>query len=163
MKDDEITANPQSIELLDTPTDKVEYARSDGITKDNFYYKPVEYTAATTFKKLDYTKAGVSRDAAQVFKTAGYPQLQQVQHTAYDIDDILNLDMNRVTANDLIWVANKSNKDWDVFRITSAGVKIANLNLINDASQLQITFTGSHNLSAATSTSEADYFGISNR
>ena len=28
--------------------------------------------------------------------------------------------------------------------------------------QLQITFTGSHNLSAATSTSEADYFGISN-
>ena len=97
-----------------------------------------------------------------MFKTAGYPQLQQVQHTAYDIEDILNLDMNRITANDLIWVANKSNKDWDVFRITSAGVKIANLNLINDASQLQITFTGSHNLSAATSTSEADYFGISN-
>ena len=97
-----------------------------------------------------------------MFKTAGYPQLQQVQHTAYDIEDILNLDMNRITANDLIWVANKSNKDWDVFRITSAGVRIANLTLINDASQLQITFTGSHNLSAATATAEADYFGISN-
>jgi hypothetical protein len=162
LKEDEITADPQSIELLDTSSDAVEYARSDAIAKDNFYYKPVEYTASETFKRLDYTKEGISRDTAQVFKTAGYPQLQQVQHTAFDIEDILNLDMNRITANDLIWVANKSNKDWDVFRITSAGIKIANLNLINDASQLQITFTGSHNLSAATTTAEANYFGISN-
>ena len=162
LKDNEIITNPQSIELLDTPTDTVEYARSRSITKDDFYYKPVEYTAATTFKRLDYTKEGVSRDIAQVFKTAGYPQPQQVQHTAFDIDDILNLDMNRVTANDLIWIANKSNKDWDVFRITSAGIKIANLTLINDATQMEITFTGSHNLTAATTTTEADYFGISN-
>ena len=162
LKDNEITADPQSIELLDTPTDTVEYARSESIVKENFYYKPVEYTAASTFKRLDYTKEGVSRDTAQVFKTAGYPQLQQVQHTAFNIDDILNLDINSITTNDLIWVANKSNRDWDVFRITSVGIKIANLHLINDATQLEITFTGSHNLSAGTSTSEADYFAISN-
>ena len=162
LKDNEITADPQSIELLDTPTDTVEYARSESIVKENFYYKPVEYTAASTFKRLDYTKEGVSRDTAQVFKTAGYPQLQQVQHTAFNIDDILNLDINSITTNDLLWVANKSNRDWDVFRITSAGIKIANLHLINDATQLEITFTGSHNLSAGTSTSEADYFAISN-
>ncbi len=162
LKDNEITADPQSIELLDTPTDTVEYARSESIVKENFYYKPVEYTAANTFKRLDYTKEGVSRDIAQVFKTAGYPQLQQVQQTAFNIDEILNLDINAITTNDLIWVANKSNRDWDVFRITSAGIKIANLFLINDATQLEITFTGSHNLSAGTSTSEADYFAISN-
>jgi hypothetical protein len=162
LKDDEITADPQSIELLDTASDTVEYARSDAIAKDNFYYKPVEYTASTTFKRLDYTKEGVSRDTAQVFKTAGYPQLQQVQHTAFNIDEILNLDMNAITTNDLIWVANKSNRDWDVLRITSAGIKIATLNLINDASQLEITFTDSHNLSAGTTTTQADYFGISN-
>jgi hypothetical protein len=162
MKDDEITADPQSIELLDTTNDTVEYARSDAIAKDDFYYKPVEYTASTTFKRLDYTKEGVDRDTAQVFKTAGYPQLQQVQHTAFNIDEILNLDMNAITTNDLIWVANKSNRDWDVFRITSAGIKIADLQLINDASQLEITFTNSHNLSAGTTTTQADYFGISN-
>ena len=52
LKDNEIITNPQSIELLDTPTDTVEYARSRSITKDDFYYKPVEYTAATTFKRL---------------------------------------------------------------------------------------------------------------
>ena len=162
LKDEEIKADPQSIELLDNPNDTVEYARSDGIVKDNFYYKPVEYTASTTFKRLDYTKEGVSRDIAQVFKTAGYPQLQQVQHTAFNIDEILDLDMNAITRNDLVWVANKSNRDWDVFRITSTDIKIADLHLINDATQLEITFTGSHNLTAGSTTTEADYFGISN-
>ena len=146
LRDNKITANPQSIELLDTSTDTVEYARSEAIAKDKFYYKPVEYTAANTFSRLDYSKEGISRDNAQVFKTAGYPQLTQVQHTAFNIGEILNLDMNAITPNDLIWVANKSNKDWDVLRITSAGIKIADLTLINDSSQLEITFTGSHNL-----------------
>jgi len=162
LKDDEITADPQSIELLDTTNDAVDYPRSDAIVKDDFYYKPVEYTASTTFKRLDYTKEGVSRDTAQVFKTAGYPQLQQVQHTAFNIDEILDLDMNAISTNDLIWVANKSNRDWDVFRITSAGIKIADLHLINDSTQLEITFTGSHNLTAGSTTTQADYFGISN-
>ena len=162
LKDDEILADPQSIELLDTSNDTIDYARSEAIVKDNFYYKPVEYTASDTFKKLDYTKEGVSSDTAQVFKTAGYPQPQQVQHTAFNIEEIVNLDMNAITTNDLVWVANKSNKDWDVFRITSAGIKIADLHLINDASQLEITFTGSHNLTAGSTTTQADYFGISN-
>ncbi len=162
LKDDEITADPQSVELFDTSNETVEYARSDAVIKENYYYTPVEYTASTTFKRLDYTKEGVNRDTAQIFKTAGYPQLQQVQHTAFDIEDILNLDMNAITSNDLIWVAGKSNRDWDVLRITSAGIKIANLHLINDASQLEITFTGSHNLTAGSTTSPVDYFGISN-
>ena len=162
LKDNEIKADPQSIELLDTSSDTLEYARSEAVVKDNLYYKPVEYTASTTFKRLDYTKEGVSRDTAQVFKTAGYPQLQQVQHTLFNIAEILDLDMNAIKQNDLVWVANKSNLDWDVFRITSAGIKIATLNLINDSTQLEITFTDSHNLSSGSTTTEADYFAISN-
>ena len=161
LKDDEITADPQSIELLDTTTDTVDYARSEAITKDKFYYRPVEYTAANTFSKLDYSKEGINRNTAQVYKTAGYPQLTQVQHTAFNIEDILKLDMNAITTNDLVWIANKSDRDWDVLRITSAGIKIATLELINDASQLEITFTGSHKLSAGSTTTQADYFGIS--
>ena len=161
LKDNEITADPQSIELLDTSNDTVEYSRSDTIVKDDLYYKPVEYTASTTFKRLDYTKESVNRDTVQVLKTAGYPQLQQVQHTAFRIDEILNLDIDAISNNDLIWVANKSNGDWDVLRITSAGIKIANLQLINDSTQLLITFTGSHNLTEGSITTQADYFGIS--
>ena len=162
LKDDEITANPQSIELLDSSNDKAEYSRSDLILKDNLYYKPIEYTAASTFKRLDYSKEGVDRDNAQKLKTAGYPQLKQVQHTAFDIKELLDLDISGISSNDLIWVANKSNKDWDVFRVSNAGIKIAQLNRINDSTQLEITFTSSHGLSAATTSADADYFAISN-
>ena len=162
LNENESTADPQSVELLDTLNDTKEYARSNAIAKEDFYYKPVEYTASTTFKRLDYSKEGVSRDTAQVFKTAGYPQLQQVNHTAYNISEILDLDINAINANELVWVANKSNLDWDVLRITSANIKIVTLELINDSTQLEITFTGSHNLTAGSTTAEADYFAISN-
>ncbi len=99
---------------------------------------------------------------AQVFKTAGYPQIAQVQKTVFNEADLLDLDMNSITQNDLIWVANKSNNDWDVYRLTSAGVKIASLQPFNEATQMEITFTGSHNLSAGSSTTMPDYFAISN-
>jgi len=162
LKDNKIIANPQSIELLATSNDSKEYVRSEGVAADDLYYKPVEYTASTTFKRLDYSKEGVTRDNAQVFKTAGYPQLSQVQHTVYNIDQLLSLDVGALTNKDLIWVANKSNNDWDVLRLTHSGVKIATLASINDSTQLEITFTGSHNLTAGSTTTEADYFAITN-
>ena len=162
MKDNEIRGNPQTIELLDNTNESVEYSRALGVVKDDFYYKPVEYTASTTFKRLDYTKEGVSRDTAQVFKTAGYVQPRQVQHTLFSIADLLTLDVNAVQTNDLIWIANKSNNDWDVVRLTNAQVTISDLSLINDSTQLEIVFSGSHGLTAGSTTTEADYFAISN-
>ena len=162
LKDSDVNINSQSIELLDDQTETKTYTKSLGVYKDDLYYKPVEYTASTTFSLKDYTKEGVDSDITQVFKTAGYPQLGQVQHTAFNIDDLLNLDMNQVSGNDLIWIANKSNQDWDVYRLTNSGVKIASLFLVNDATQLEITFTGSHNLTSGSTTTEADFFAISN-
>ena len=94
LKDNEVVANPQSIELLNTSNNTKEYARSLGVPAENFYSKPVEYTASTTFAKYDYSTEGVSRDIVQIYKTAGYPKLSQVQHTAYNVSDLLNLDVD---------------------------------------------------------------------
>ena len=157
-----VVANPQSIELLQTSNQAKSYPRSIAVTEDELYYKPVEYDSQSTFAKLDYTKEGTDRDNTQIFKTAGYPQLNQVDHTAYSETDLFNLDINSTTANDLIWIANKSNNDWDVYRLSFGGTKIASLKPINDASQMQITFTQSHGLSAGSSTTQPDYFAISN-
>ena len=162
LEDEKITAEPNSFELFDTSNETVEYARSDAIVKGDMYYKPVDYNASTTFSRLDYSKEEFNRDNAQVYKTAGYPQIGQVQHTAFDVTELLNLDISKVTQNDLIWVANKSNSDWDVFRLTNQSYKIQNLRRVNDDQQLEITFTGSHGLSAGTTTSQADYFAITN-
>ena len=162
LKDNEITANPQSFELFDTLNETADYTRSKYVAKSQLYHEPVDYASATTFSRLDYSKEGIDRDNAQVFKTAGYPRLTQVQRTMFDISELLELDINSVTTNDLIWIANKSNKDWDVLRLTSAGIKISTLKSVNDATQLEITFTSSHGLSAGTISKQADYFAISN-
>ena len=162
LNESEITSDPQSIEILENTTDLPEYARSEGIAEENLFYKPVEYTATTTFSRLDYTKEGVDRENAQVYKTAGYPQLRQVQHTAFNISDLFNLDVNRVASSELVWIANKSNRDWEVFRLTAGNFKISTVRTVNSTTQLEIVFTASHGLVEDSKNTEADYFAISN-
>ena len=98
----------------------------------------------------------------QILKTAGYPQQVQVQQTVFSETDLLELDVTNVTRNDLIWIANKSNGDWDVRRLTSANTTIVQLESINDNTQMIVTFSGSHGLTAQTNRTEADYFAILN-
>ena len=162
LKASEVGADPQSIEFLNTTNESKSYARSLGVAESELYYKPVDYDAATTFSRLDYTKEGVDRDNAQIFKTAGYPQLSQVQKTVFNIEQLLDLDIKTMKTNDLIWVANKANNDWDVLRLTSVGFKIDKIRQVNDEQQLEITFTGSHGLSAGSTTTQPDYFAITN-
>ena len=162
LKNADFTSNSQSIELKDNTNETRTYARSILVPKQNLYIKPIDYNASSTFSRFDYTKEGVDRDSVRPYQTAGYVQLPQVQHTAYDIVDLLNLDVNGVQGNELVWVANKTNKDWDVFRITNPGFTVQTVLPINSATQLEITFDNSHGLREATDTSTADYFAIRN-
>ena len=157
-----ITSNRQSFEFFDTTNDTRSYTRSLYVAKGDMYSKPVDYSSSSTFARYNYDTVGVDRDSVRFYATAGYPQVSQVQHTFFNIDDLLQLDVNNVTTNDLVWIANKSNNDWDVLRITTAPFKIASLTPINDGEQLQIIFTDSHNLSAGSPTSLPDYFAIAN-
>ena len=157
-----ITRNPQSIELLNSVNDDKDYRLSVGIAESEMYTKPIDYTASTTFHRYDYTKENIDRDQVQVFKTAGYPQLNQVQHTAFDIKGLLDIDVTTLKQNDLVWIANKANNDWDVLRFSNGDVRISTIKSINDATQLEIGFTSSHGLSAGSSTSQPDYFAITN-
>jgi len=154
--DNTFNDNIQSIELLDNPTDTVDWARSATVSKNDLYNKPVEFTAASAFPQYDYSKEGVTRDTVTTYKTAGYVRSQDVQHTAFDVDDILNLDVAQLKTNDLIWIAKKSNTDWDVQRVTSPDVKVASTRSINSGSQLEVVLTGAHGFTAG------DYFAISN-
>jgi hypothetical protein len=162
LKDGEVVADPQSIELLDNSADTKSYKRSMSVVKDDLYKKPIEYTASSSFSLYDYTKEGVDRDNVQVFKTAGYPQVEQVQQTIFDVQQLLAIDVETIKGNDLVWVANKSNNDWDVYRFTNAGFRIAELSRAFDGDELTFIFTGSHGLSAGSPTSEADFFAVTN-
>ena len=162
LNENEILANPQSLEFYGTTNFTKDYARSLGISKTDFYHDPVDYDTATTFSKYNYDTQGVSRDSVQKLKTAGYVQPAQVQLTAFNEIDLVNLDVSTITRNDLVWVANKSNKDWDVLRLSSAGVQIVTVQKINDNLEIIITFNDSHGLSAQTNRTEASFFAIIN-
>jgi len=135
MPDSTFTNNVQSIELLDVGSDAT-YNRSVGVSANDLYFKPLEYTASSTFDRYDYSKAGFDRDVIQKFKTAGWPRIEDVQHTAYDITDIEKLDVNNVKNNDLIWIAKKANTDWDVQRITSTSNTVASIRSFNNDTQI---------------------------
>ncbi len=162
LDDKTINTDPLSLEFFDTESFSKDYVRSVGVFKDDFYYKPLEYTASDTFKRYDFTQPGKDRDSVQIYKTAGYPQVQQVQHTAFYIQDLLSLDVESVSRNDLIWVASKENADWDVLRMTFSGFKIDSLQPNINNTQMLIKFTDSHGLTAGSATTTADYFAITN-
>ncbi|MGA0081925.1 MAG: hypothetical protein ACO3IT_09205, partial [Ilumatobacteraceae bacterium] len=124
--------------------------------KNNLYDKPVEYTASSTFDKYDYTREGFNRDTVRVYKTAGYARLQDVQHTAFDQTDLENLAVAQMQANDLIWIAKKSNSDWDVQRASTSDLKVSTVRAINGGRQLEVALTNTHNFAVG------DYFAISN-
>ena len=155
MPDNLFTNNIQSIEVLDPGATK-SYTRSAGVENEDIYSKPLEFTASTTFGRYDYTKAGFDRETPQVFKTAGWPRVQDVKHTAFNINDLTNLDMNNVQNNDLVWIAKKTNTDWDVQRITSTNNTIKTIKSYNGDTQILITTNLSHTFS------KGDYIGVRN-
>ena len=156
LSDGSFTSNVQSIELLNNDNQKEEYSRSVSIISDNFYSKPPEYTASNTFSQHDYTQQGYDRDVAQKYKTAGYVRITDPQHTAFNESDILNLSINDIGNNDLIWVAKKSNNDWDVQRITNTRLNVISVRPVNNNSQIILGFNGLHRLI------EGQYMAISN-
>ena len=160
LNQNEIKGKPQSIELFDTTNTDKDYIRSLGISKQNLYSEPVEYKASETFARYDYSKQGLSRDSIQTFKTAGYPQVKQVQLTAFDIDDLLDIDVSTIKPNSLVWVANKSNKDWDVFKVNSETNTILSVSTDNLTDQLKLIFAKAHGLNESSINNEADFFAI---
>jgi hypothetical protein len=90
------------------------------------------------------------------YKTAGFTRLQDVQHTAYDITDLENLDIASVKTNDLVWIAKKTNTDWDVQRVTSTANTVKSIQSYNNDTQMLINFTLTHSFV------KNDYIGIRN-
>jgi len=156
MSDNSFTNNIQSIEILDNSTDSLNWDKSVRVLSSELYNKPVEYVAQETFSLYDYNTEGTDKDTVQKFKTAGYPRLLDVDHTAFTTSDLLNLNVSAITKNDLVWIAKKDNSEWDVLRLTSTGLKIAGMRQINNATQVEILLTGNHNFI------KGDYFTILN-
>ena len=156
MPSDTFTSNIQSIEILDDIADQSNWEKSARVIKSQLFSKPLEYMADDTFARFDYSQPGIDRDSVQKYKTAGYPRLIDADHTAFNINDLLNLNVSSVTKNDLVWIAKKENNDWDMLRLTSTGLRIIAMRQINNATQVEVILTNPHNFQVG------EYFAILN-
>ena len=147
LSDDTFKSNSQSIELLNDDNQNKEYARSIAVTSDQLYFKPLEYQASETFLQYDYDMQGYDRDVAQKYRTAGYVRTTDAQHTAFNEEDLLNLNINEISNKDLIWIARKTNFDWDVQRITNTNLNLVSIKPFNNNTQVVLLLNGAHNLS----------------
>ena len=117
------------------------------MTSDQLYFKPLEYQASETFLQYDYDMQGYDRDVAQKYRTAGYVRTTDAQHTAFNEEDLLNLNINEISNKDLIWIARKTNFDWDVQRITNTNLNLVSIKPFNNNTQVVLLLNGAHNLS----------------
>jgi hypothetical protein len=148
--------NNQSIELVGTESDQTSWNNSMKVIQTDLYSSPLEYTALDTFHEYDYSTSTVDRDTPQVLKTAGYVRFDDVQHTAFNESSLLDLDIQKISSRDRIWIAKKENTDWDVYRVTYANLEVQQLTTVDSDTKIQLTFNDVHSFI------KGDYFAIRN-
>jgi len=79
--------------------------------------------------------------------TAGYPRLDDVDYTVYDISDFASYYqlVEQIGAGYKLWVAKDFNKDWNVYRATETDITITEIR-IGVADTIQISFDLPHGL-----------------
>jgi hypothetical protein len=81
-------------------------------------------------------------------QTAGYVNVEDVDYTIFDINNIqnLNIDLNKIGTGSIIWVAKDYNQTWNVLRVNESSAKIVSLsNALNQ--RILVTTDTSHGLS----------------
>jgi hypothetical protein len=97
-------------------------------------------------------------------KTAGYVNIDDVDFTVYDLNDLstLNGDINKINVGSIIWTAKNYNNDWDVYKISSNAVKVLSIkNSLNSNVTINTATPHGYNLDDTvilTNTSKFDGF-----
>lgn len=127
--------NPQVISFVNSIPDKF---------KDLVYYvTPLDLTISDSLPNF------VTTPGESLFKLmhTGYPQISDVDNTAYNFDSLINLANNSaLSVGDTIWVGATGVGDWNVYRYAFVPVGITNVEIDVAYTSLLITTNGSHEL-----------------
>jgi hypothetical protein len=123
--------------------DSVDINESDivGIKQNTLYKKP------TIFKTNIFYPRTVGSNYANDILTAGYVNLNDVNHTIFDFNDYANLDttINNLGKGQKIWVAKDFDQSWNVYRVTETNNNVISISYNLDNLML-VNFAKSHNL-----------------
>ena len=117
-----VISNPSSIEVL--PDNSVSY-ESQFISNGLYKTSTPNWTAPFLLTRNE------NSDTTQDIKTAGFVNVEDVDYTVFDINDIstLNDSISNIGTNSTIWVAKDYNLEWNIYTledIRCVVIKIAN-------------------------------------
>lgn len=134
--------NPQIINFVDTipsiPNDLIVYS-----TASDRVITSADYVSSMTFSTVPSTYLENNFQLT----VAGYPRLDDVTTTIYDLPSLLSVSENSVFHNnDVIWLGSTLDNDWDVLRYTLVDAKVTSItgDILNN--RTVFTTDKSHNL-----------------
>lgn len=112
--------NPYVIKLVDNVPDN-KNPLINYVDNNNLVIKPINYISTSTFDVYEST----FDDNNLVLLTAGYPRINDVTATAYNLNSILDIEnFDNVEEGSTLWVGFLENGDWDILRYTEQTPKI---------------------------------------
>lgn len=141
LSDSEYTYNPISFSLLNNG-EKVNDVGVVGVYNSDLYKKPLTYTP-----NIIATRSSDSIYANDI-TSAGYPNLNDVDATVFDITDTaaLNALVPSLYTGFTLWVAKDSTQDWNVYRLAENDTTVIDV-LYQLNGYAQFTMSDKHNLS----------------
>jgi hypothetical protein len=136
LPDTKFIENPQVIGFVNTVPNKF----NDLV----YYVTPSDLSISNEVPNF----ASVEGDSLFKLMNAGYPQISDVDNTAYDFNSLVNFANNAVlNVGDTIWVGSTGVGDWNVYRYAYVPVGITSATIEVAYTSLLITTAGTHNLS----------------
>jgi len=131
--------NPQVISFVDSVVSTLTNDLIQLVLPADLSIKPTNYQTTATFVTTPST------DILEL-NFAGYPRLDDVNLTAFNQKDILNLTAtNFINEGNVIWLANNSMNDWDVLQYKLSTARITSVS--NVTGKLNFSTDTVHNLS----------------
>jgi len=117
LNENQFKSNPELIEFLNNGEDRPQHI---SYIQDDLFKTPNEYT-----KNIFTNRSGGSNTKLDI-TSAGFPRLDDVSVTLFDINNIssLNQYINNVGSGYTIWTAKNLASVWDVFRVSETFVKV---------------------------------------
>ena len=122
-----LTSNPSTIQFIENseeyPIDAQGYKTSDiWALPDNYSHD----VFALRSNKSGNPNVSENQFYKENFQYCGYPTLDEIDGTIYDLNDIstLNGDIGEIGTSYTIWCAKNFQNDWDVYRVSEVEAKI---------------------------------------
>ena len=143
-----VVSNPSSLEVLSN--NQVSYESqfvSDGLYKTSTPVWNSPFLLTRNSERI--LSRNDDSDFSQDIKTAGFVNLEDVDYTVFDINDIstLNNDIENIGTNSVIWVAKDFSLDWNIYTLEDIKCLVTKIsNALNG--RITVTTDNFHGLSA---------------